>query len=72
MIEEDKITTYTITQKYGMEGVGDFELEWLTPKEKEVRLEKLSNYIEQVKLYDKYGKEWEMKIGVKYDPHLDK
>jgi hypothetical protein len=46
---KQKFTKYTLTQRYGMEGIGDMELEWLTPQEKEQRWKDYKNYQEKCK-----------------------
>ena len=71
MKEETKFTEYIITQKYGMEGIGDMEMEWLTPKEQEDRWEEYRNYVEQTKKDGTYGKEYQTKISMVHDSLLD-
>jgi hypothetical protein len=67
----EKFTEYNLTQKYGMEGVGDMEMEWLTPKEQEERWEQNKQYVENCKADGSYGKEYTTKISIQHDPTLD-
>lgn len=68
---ENKFTKYTLTQKYGMEGIGDMELEWLTPQETEQRWKDYREYVEKCKKDGTYGKEYDLVINMQHDPHLD-
>lgn len=40
-------TEYNFTQRMGMEGIGDMEMEWLAPKEQEERWEQYRIYVEK-------------------------
>ena len=68
MKEETKFKEYIITQKYG---IGDMEMEWLTPKEQEDRWEEYRKYVEQTKKDGRYGKDYQTKISIAFDPILD-
>jgi hypothetical protein len=70
-MENKKYTTYTHTQRYGMEGVGDMEHEYLTPKQIQASIERTSAYIEDCKLKGIYGKEYTTEIIVEHDPLFD-
>lgn len=64
-------TEYNFTQRMGMEGIGDMEMEWLTPKEQEERWEQRRIYVEKCKADGSYGKEYTTKIFMQHDPALD-
>lgn len=70
-MEEIKFTTYNVTQKYGMEGIGDMELDWLTPEEQESRWNEYRKYVEETKKDGRYGKEYQTNISIESDPTLD-
>ena len=64
-------TKYTITQKRGMEGIGDMELEWLTPEQVEQRWKDYREYQEQCKQDGTYGQKYDLVIEMEHDPTLD-
>jgi hypothetical protein len=70
-MEEIKTTTYKHTQRYGMEGIGDMEHEYLTPEQVQANLDRTSAYIEDCKLKGIYGKEYTTSITVNHDPLFD-
>jgi hypothetical protein len=70
-MKDKKFTTYTHTQRYGMEGVGDMEHEYLTPEQIQQSLNRTSAYIEDCKLKGIYGKEYTTTIKVEQDPFYD-
>ena len=65
-------TTVTITQRYGREGVGDLENEWLTDEEIEAKGIQSKAYIAECKAKGIYGKKYTMTISVENDETLDK
>lgn len=72
MESNKKVAKITITQKRGMEGVGDFEHEWLTPEESKQRWAERNEYIEKCKKEGTYGQEYSFNISAEYDSVLDK
>lgn len=70
-MKENKFTKYTFTQRYGMECVGDMELEWLTPQETEQRWKDYREYQEKCKQDGTYGQEYNLVIEMEHDPILD-
>lgn len=66
-----KMTEYRMIQKYGMEGVGDFEHEYLTSKEVKESNERRSSYIQDCKLKGIYGKEYTTVLNIEHDPLYD-
>lgn len=70
-MKDKKYTTYKHTQRYGMEGVGDMEHEYLTPEQIQESLDRTNAYIEDCKLKGIYGKEYTTIIKVEHDPLLD-
>ena len=70
-MEEIKTTTYKHTQRYGMEGIGDMENEYLTPEQIQTNLDRTNTYIEDCKLKGIYGKEYTTSITVDHDPLFD-
>lgn len=68
----NKFTKYTFTQRYGMEGVGDMELEWLTDEERKERWEQNSALIEKCKRNGTFGQKYTQTIEMQNDPMLDK
>lgn len=67
---KEKFTKYTVTQKAGMEGIGDMELEWLTPQETEQRWKEYREYQERCKQNGTYGQEYDLVIEIENDPTL--
>lgn len=70
-MENKKHTTYTHTQRYGMEGIGDMENEYLTPEQIQANLSKTNAYIEDCKSKGIYGEEYTTTIKVQHDPLFD-
>jgi hypothetical protein len=68
---ENKFTKYTFTQRYGMEGIGDMENEWLTYEEIEAKEIRTTAYIEECKAKGIYGQEYTTTIEIEDDPSLD-
>lgn len=68
----NKFTKYTFTQRYGMEGVGDMELEWTTPEEMEQSISQDKIRVQQLKDAGLYGQEYTQTIEIQHDPTFDK
>ncbi len=68
----NKFTKYTFTQRYGMEGVGDMEQEWMTPEEIEQSISQDKIRVQQLKDAGLYGQEYTQTIEIENDPTLDK
>lgn len=71
MGESERFAKHTIVQKYGMEGIGDMEMDWLSPKEQELKWEKYRNYVEECRRDGRYGKEYSTVIEMEHCPYLD-
>lgn len=56
----------------GFEGIGDFEMEWLTLEEQEIRWAEHRKRIEDLKKSGEYGEEYDFVISVEEDKVLDK
>ena len=67
-----KFTTVVVTQRYGMEGVGDLENEWLTDEEIEAKGIQSKAYIAECKEKGIYGKEYTNTLSVEVDEVFDK
>lgn len=65
---ENKFTTYTFTQRKGMEGVGDMEENAFTPEAVVAWEER----IKQLKESGEYGEEYTMNISIEHDPIFDR
>jgi len=70
-MDKNKFTEYTLHQRKGMEGVGDFEMEFLSAEEREVRWEQHRQYIEQCKTDGSYGEEYSLNISIEHDDSFD-
>ena len=71
-MKENKFTKYTFTQRYGMEGVGDMEQEWMTPEEIEQSISQDKIRVQQLKDLGLYGQEYTQTIEIQNDPIFDK
>lgn len=69
---KDEFTKYSITQRHGMEGIGDMELEYLTPQEKEQRWKEYREYQEQCRKENIYSKEYTQTIEIQDNPLFEK
>jgi hypothetical protein len=70
-MKKDKFTKYTLTQRYGMESVGDMYYEYMSPEDIEKDRIKHSSYIEDCKLKGIYGKEYTISLNIQHDPMYD-
>lgn len=64
---KNKFTTYTFTQRKGMEGLGDMEENAFTPESIAAREER----IKQLKRSGEYGEEYTMSISIENHPEFD-
>jgi hypothetical protein len=69
---KSNFTKYTFTQRYGMEGIGDTELEYLTDEERKERWEQNSAWIEKCKKNGTFGQEYTQTVEIENDPIIDK
>jgi len=69
---KDRFTKHTFTQRYGMEGVGDMELEYLTDEERKERWKQNSAWIEECKRNGTFGQEYTQTIEIENDLMFDK
>lgn len=72
MEKEIKFTSYTFTQRMGMEGVGDMEQEYMSPAEITESIRQDKERIEKLKASGQYGKEYTTTIRIETDPILDR
>ena len=70
-MEDNKFTKLDLTLKYGMEGVGDMEMECLTEEEQTQRWKDKAKYIQDCKDKGIYGEEYTMTVRMHHDPILD-
>ena len=71
MKENKKFTTFTFTQRMGMEGVGDMEQVWMTQQEIEESIRQDKEKVQRLKDSGEYGKEYTTTISIEYDPTID-
>lgn len=71
-IKDREMKEYKIEQRRGFEGIGDFEMEWLTIEEQEVRWETHRKRIENLKKSGEYGEKYTLTISIEEDEILDK
>ena len=70
-MENKKFTSYTFTQRMGMEGVGDMEYEWMTQEEIENSIQQDKIRVAKLKESGEYGKEYNTTIEIEHDPTFD-
>lgn len=68
---DKNFTTYTFTQKMGMEGIGDMAWEWMTQEEIEKHIVQDKIRVQKLKDAGLYGKEYTTTIEIEHDPILD-
>jgi hypothetical protein len=68
---DKKFTEFKLTQRYGMEGKGDWEDEWRTPEEIEQSNKAFKEYVENCKRKGIYGKEYTINIQMEHADMFD-
>lgn len=69
---ETKFTEYTFKQKLGMEGIGDYYYEYMSPKEIEKDRKEEEQRIQKLKDSEEYGKEYLYTISIEQDDMFDR
>ena len=68
---KNKFTTYTFTQRLGLEGIGDMEHEWLTIEEIEQSIAQDKIRVQKLKDEGVYGQEYTTTFIVEQDDIFD-